>query len=89
MRSTQAYNISRILRLRCGCQFPWCALVLIVGQLVTEGNVAPLSPTRKLDNCHCDGLLPVEEKGRVDIFDEVCLYRQSLSKIFPLDSSIT
>jgi hypothetical protein len=28
MRSTQDNNRSRILRLRCGCQFPWCALVL-------------------------------------------------------------
>jgi hypothetical protein len=28
MCSTQAYNNSRNLRLRCGCQFPWCALAL-------------------------------------------------------------
>jgi hypothetical protein len=26
--STQADNSSRKLRLRCGCQFPWCALGL-------------------------------------------------------------
>jgi hypothetical protein len=29
MGSTQADNSSRKLRLRCGFQFPWCALVLI------------------------------------------------------------
>jgi hypothetical protein len=28
MCSTQADNSSRKLRLRCGCQFPWCALAL-------------------------------------------------------------
>jgi hypothetical protein len=30
MCSTQADNSSRKLRLRCGCQFPWCALGLRV-----------------------------------------------------------
>jgi hypothetical protein len=28
MCSTQVDNNSRKLRLRCGCQFPWCALAL-------------------------------------------------------------
>jgi hypothetical protein len=30
MCSTQADNSSRKFRLRCGCQFPWCALALSV-----------------------------------------------------------
>jgi hypothetical protein len=33
MCSTQADHISRKLRLRCGCQFPWCALGLSCGRL--------------------------------------------------------
>jgi hypothetical protein len=36
MCSTQADNNSRKLRLRCGCQFPWCALAL------TPSSTVPL-----------------------------------------------
>jgi hypothetical protein len=35
MCSTQADNISWKLRLRCGCQFPWCSLALSVIHLVS------------------------------------------------------
>jgi hypothetical protein len=35
MCSTQADNNSRKLRLRCGCQFHWCALALRIGKLGT------------------------------------------------------
>jgi hypothetical protein len=40
MCSTQADNNSRKLRLRCGCQFPWCALGL---NHWTDGQPASLS----------------------------------------------
>jgi hypothetical protein len=34
MCSTQAVKTSWKLRLRCGCQFPWCALALIESSLL-------------------------------------------------------
>jgi hypothetical protein len=57
-------------------------LTHIAGQLVTERNVVPLLSTGKLDNGHCDALLSVEERGRVNIFEELCLYRQPLTRAF-------
>jgi hypothetical protein len=43
MCSTQADNNSRKLRLRCGCQFPWCALALIV-TCCYELHKSPINP---------------------------------------------
>jgi hypothetical protein len=46
MCSTQADNSFRKLRLRCGCQFPWCAIGLIenfLGKRKLEVNATFLS----------------------------------------------
>jgi hypothetical protein len=56
------------------------------GQVVTVRNISRLCAS-KLDNIIYDALLPVEERERLDIFDEVCFNTESLPKIFPLDSS--
>jgi hypothetical protein len=45
MCSTQANKNSRKLRLRCGCQFPWCAFAVknvssVRKQLKTAGELA-------------------------------------------------
>jgi hypothetical protein len=42
----------------------------------------------ELDGDHYGDLLPVEESGRLHMFDEVCLYRESLPKTLSLERSI-
>jgi hypothetical protein len=38
-------------------------------------------------NDHCNGLSPVEKKGRLDISGIICSYREALSKAFYVDRS--
>jgi hypothetical protein len=54
---------------------------------VTERTVSLLL-VGELDNDLSDNLLPVgKEKIMLDVFDEVCFYRQSPLKTFNLNSS--
>jgi hypothetical protein len=41
----------------------------------------------ELDNCHYDTPKPAEKKKKLDIFYDMCIYRQALLKIISLDSS--
>jgi hypothetical protein len=59
MCSTQADNSSRKLRLRCGCQFPWCAAALRVHVLK---SVAGKRIGKTLQgNSHCLDPLPSDD----------------------------
>jgi hypothetical protein len=40
----------------------------------------------EVDYDHCDTPLPIGEEDNLDIFDEVCHYRQRLPKTFPPDN---
>jgi hypothetical protein len=42
-----------------------------VSQVVTERNASMLL-SDELGSCHCNAVLPVEEKGWPEIFDSVC-----------------
>lgn len=56
------------------------------GQVVDGRTVSVFNG--ELVNGHCVSELTAEEKDRLCISDDVCLYRQT-SPIFPLDSSTT
>jgi hypothetical protein len=53
----------------------------VVGDVVTERNAYMLH-NGKLDRSYCDILLPLEEKEKLGIFDEVLFYKQALQRSF-------